>query len=81
MLKIKEWKYNEMMKKVCSYGDKWEDINNWERDADNFDTVKVIDGFVNYSGRYEVLKETEKAVQINFNLSWTEWFPKSTIIM
>ncbi len=81
MLKIKEWKYDEMMHKVCRYGDKWMEFDSWERDENNFDTV-IVDsfGYVHYYGRYEIEKETEKAMKINFNCgSWHEWIPKHAI--
>lgn len=79
-MKIKEWKYNDMMKKACQYGDKWMEFNYFERDHEAFDTVKVIDGYVNYNGPFEVIKETAKAIQVSFNDAWTEWLPKSTVI-
>lgn len=82
MLKIKEWKYDDMMSKVTRYGDKWMEINSWEREEE-FGTVIVDeDKNVHYTGRYEVVKETAKAFQISFEFgAWTEWFPKSAVVM
>lgn len=80
MLKIKEWKYDDMMSKVTRYGDRWMDIT-VERDADNFDTPKVEDGFITFTGRVEVERETEKALKLRLADSWSEWFPKSAIVM
>lgn len=79
-MRIKEWKYNEIMSKVTGYGDLWENME-VERDSANFDTPKVTDGFVKFTCRCEILKETEKAVFVEIANCWKEWLPKSAVIM
>ena len=82
MLRIKEWKYEDMFSKVCKYGNIWQDFDYFKR-ADDI-TRRVIvteDGYTEYEGSYEIKKETEKAYQISFASSWTEWIPKSAIII
>lgn len=79
-MKVKKWKYNDMMNKVTRFGDMWMYID-VERDSVNFDTPKVIDGFVTITCKCKVIKETEKAVYVELGDSWKEWFPKSTIMM
>lgn len=77
-MRVKEWKYDEIMTKVCGYGDLWMSLD-VERDADNFDTPKVVDGYVTFTCRVEIIKETEKAVYVNLGDSWKTWIPKSAI--
>ena len=77
-MKVKEWFYNKMMSKVSNYGDLWMNLD-VERDREAQDTVKVVDGYVTFTCRAEILKETEKAVQVRLGDSWTEWMPKSVI--
>ena len=82
MLRIKEWKYNDMFSKVCKYGDIWQNFDYFRR-TDDIETKIIIteDGYAEYEGRYEIVKETEKAYQISFAHSWTEWIPKSAIVI
>lgn len=78
-MKIKEWKFNDMMNRVTRFGDLWMDIIT-ERDADNYDVVKVDEsGYVTLTCSVEVLRETEKAVYVELGRSWKEWLPKSCI--
>lgn len=80
MLKIKEWKYDDMMSKVTRFGDKWMDLD-FVRTDDELKMVAANDGFVTFTGRVEVEKETEKAMKIRLADSWSEWFPKSAIVI
>ena len=78
-MKIKEWKYDEMMSKVTRYGDLWMNIDT-ERDEANHGMVKVDEnGYVTLTCRVEVIRETEKAVYVELGNSWKEWLPKSCI--
>lgn len=79
MMKIKEWKYDEMMSKVAQYGTKWQGFDHFRRTDDEATQILRENGFVTYEGRFEILRETEKAVQISFNGEWTEWMPKSAV--
>ena len=80
MLKIKEWKYTDMTQKMSKFGDMVMNLNP-ERTDDEIRMVKVDeDGYVHEKSRYEVIKETEKAVQIRIDDMWTEWFPKTAVI-
>lgn len=77
-MRVKEWKYDEIMSKVVGYGDLWMDLD-VERDPENFDTPKVVDGYVTFTCKVEILKETEKAVYVELGSSWKTWIPKSAI--
>lgn len=78
-MKVKEWKYNDMMKKVTAYGSIWEQLD-VERNDDELRMVKVENGFVTFTCRTEIEKETEKAVYVSFAQgAWHEWMPKSVI--
>lgn len=79
-MKVKEWKYNELMKKVTFYGDMWMNMD-VERDSENFDLPKVEDGYIKFTCRCEVIKETEKAVFVEIANCWKEWMPKSAVVM
>lgn len=80
-MKVKEWKYDDMMKKVSSYGDLWMNID-VERDHEKFDTPAVDEnGYITFTCKTEIVKETEKAIRVSFAQgAWTEWFPKSAVI-
>lgn len=77
-MRVKEWKYNQIMNEVFKYGDLWENLD-VERTGDFLNMVKVTDGFVKFTCRVEVLKETEKAVYVNLGDSFKTWIPKSAI--
>lgn len=77
-MRVKAWFYNKMMEKVSRYGDMWMNLDVDRNDTETRD-VKVEDGFVHFTCKCEVLKETEKALQVRFGDSWTEWIPKSVI--
>ena len=76
-MKIKEWKYNEIMDRVLSYGDLWMSID--VKRSGEFNMAEVVDGYVTLECRFEVLKETEKAVYANIADSWKTWIPKSAL--
>lgn len=77
-MRVKEWKYNQIMSEACKYGDIWQNLD-VERDPDFFDTPKLTDGFVKFTCRVEVIKETEKALYVNLGDSFKTWIPKSAI--
>lgn len=78
-MRVKEWFSDKMMSEVTRYGDMWMNLDQ-ARDPENHDMVKVDEeGFVTFTCRCEILKETEKALQIRLGDSWTQWFPKSVI--
>lgn len=77
-MKIKEWKYDDMMKKITCYGDRWQAID--VKRSSELGTAVVEDGYVTIENRIEVIKETAKAVQVKIADTWTEWFPKSAIV-
>lgn len=78
-MKVKEWKYNDMMNKVCNYGDLWSRLD-VKRTDDELNMVAVENGYVTFTCRTEIEKETEKAVYVNFDCgAWHEWLPKSVI--
>lgn len=76
-IKMKEWFYDKMMSEVCKYGDIWQYI---EEIRDENDLVATdVDGYVTITSPFEILKETEKAMYINFSNTWKAWCPKSVI--
>lgn len=77
-MKVKEWKYNQIMEEICKYGDLWMNID-VERTGDEINMVKVTEGFVKFTCRVEILKETEKAVFVDLANSFKTWIPKSAI--
>lgn len=77
-MKVKEWKYREIMDKVLGYGDLWMNLD-VKRTDDVLNTPEVVDGFVTFTCRTEILKETEKAVYVELGNSWKTWIPKSAI--
>lgn len=79
-MKVKEWKYNDMMNKVTGFGDIWMNLD-VEREESFGTPVIDANGFVTFTCRCEIVKETEKAIQVNFADSWKEWLPKSCVVM
>ena len=77
-MKVKEWKYRQIMDEVMKYGDLWMALD-VERNNDELNMVKVEDGFVKFTCKVETLRETEKAVYVNLGDSFKTWIPKSAI--
>lgn len=77
MLKIKEWKADDMMHKVCGYGDKWMEFN----EVRSEDRTPQVDkeGYITFMNRFEIVKETAKAIFVEFDNGWKEWLPKSAV--
>lgn len=81
-MKIKAWKYNDMMNKVCKYGDLWMDMDSFKRNDDIASEVIVDEnGYVTFIGKIEIEKETAKAFKVRFDGVWSEWMPKSAVVM
>lgn len=79
---VKRWKYNDMENKMSRYGDML-----------SYMAGVVAEFHINENGRLvedetvdmkavkvEIIKETEKAVQLRVADVWSEWFPKSAIV-
>ena len=77
-MKVKAWKFNEIMDKVLNYGDLWMNLD-VKRTDDELRTPEVVDGYVTFTCRVEVIRETEKAVYVVLGDSWKTWIPKSAI--
>ena len=80
MTKIKEWKYDEISTSMIKYH--MEDNLNEERTGDEINQILVdSEKYVHLNCRVEVLKETEKAVQIRIADVFSAWCPKSAIVL
>ena len=82
IIRVKEWLYEKTQQDARSHH-AWIEI--LERTDDSLETVKVEDGYIKIAA--EVLKETEKAVNVKISCdgtlgaNWTyAWLPKSQII-
>lgn len=75
-MKLKRWKYDEIMDSVKHYGDLWMNLD-VERNEDG--TIKDDDDYIRFTCRVTTLKETEKALYIELGDSWKTWVPKSAI--
>lgn len=72
---VKTWKVEQEQAKACNYGANGFDYS--RRDADNFNQATVVDGY-NFLA-VEILKETEKAIYVDIDMTWKCWLPKSTV--
>lgn len=77
-MRVKEWKYNQIMEEATKYGNLWMALD-VERNNDELRMVKVVDGFVKFTCRVEIIRETEKAVNVCLGDSFKTWIPKSAI--
>lgn len=77
MLKVKEWKALQIIHESNRYDGKyWLEV---KRTDDIASTYLVEDGCITFTGNIEVLKETEKAINVNID-GWKTWIPKSVIV-
>ena len=77
-MKVKEWKYDQIMEQVTRYGDLWMNLD-VKRNDNILRNPLVENGYVEFTCRVDVLKETEKAVYVNLGNSFKTWIPKSAI--
>lgn len=76
-MRVKEWKYDQIMKDVCRYGDLWMYLD--VKRSGELDEPEVKDGYVEFTCRATILRETAKAVFVELGDKWKTWIPKSAI--
>lgn len=77
-MRIKSWKVGQIMTDMSKYGDRYDvDVEGQEWGV-NYKDCEDAEGYVNVLNVREVLKETEKAMQLDID-GFKTWVPKSAI--
>ena len=77
-MRIKTWKVGQIMTDMSKYGDRYDVDVEGQTWGVNYKDCEDSEGYVNVLNVREVLKETEKAMQLDID-GFKTWVPKSAI--